>query len=92
MLSVLAALVMMAANAAGHHVDSGVKGVVTIGPTCPGPVRVQSDPRCSDRPYETTLKVLRRRDHVLVKRFSSHSDGCYLVHLVAGCYLIEQFR
>jgi hypothetical protein len=69
-----------------------VKGVVTIGPTCPGPVRQPADPRCNDRPYEATLRIVRRRSHAFVKRFSSRSDGRYRVHLAAGRYLIENAR
>ena len=92
MAGVLAALALLAAHAAGHHVDSGVSGLVTIGPTCPGPVRIPHDPRCRDRPYQTTLRIVRRRSHTFVKRFSSRSDGRYRVHLVPGRYLIEQAK
>jgi len=84
---VLAALVLMAAST-GHHVDSGVNGLVTIGPTCP--VERPGDPNCRDRPYATTLKIVRARDHAFVKRFSSHADGRFRVHLVPGRYVIEK--
>lgn len=35
-------------------VDTGVEGIVTIGPTCPV-VRYPDDGTCADRPYQTTL-------------------------------------
>jgi hypothetical protein len=86
-LGVVAALALMAA-AAGHHVDSGVKGIVTLGPTCP--VEKPGDPNCRDRPYAVTLKVVRARDHSLVKRFASRADGRFRAHLATGRYLIEK--
>jgi hypothetical protein len=91
MAGVLAALALLV-GAAGHHVDSGVRGVVTIGPTCPGPVRLPPDPRCDDRPYSTRLKVVRARSHALVKKFDSRSDGRFVAHLSPGRYLIEKAK
>jgi hypothetical protein len=86
MAGVLAALVLLAASA--PTVDSGARGVVTIGPTCP--VERPGDPSCADRPYAAALKVVRARDHSLVKKFSSHSDGRFVVHLRRGRYAIEK--
>jgi hypothetical protein len=94
MAGVLAALVLLAASAAqvagasASTVDSGARGVVTIGPTCP--VQRVGDPNCADRPYAAALKVVRARDHSLVKKFSSRSDGRFVVHLRRGRYLIEK--
>lgn len=86
MASVVAALVLLVT--AAQHVDSGVKGVVTIGPTCP--VQRVGDPSCNDKPYQTTLNVVRARDGRFVKRFDSRSDGRFRVHLLAGRYVIKQ--
>jgi len=86
MPGVLAALVLLAASA--PTVDSGARGVVTIGPTCP--VQRVDDPNCADRPYAAALKVVRARDHSLVKKLSSRSDGRFVVHLRRGRYLIEK--
>jgi hypothetical protein len=83
---VVAALVTLAA--AAGHVDSGARGVATIGPTCP--VERPGDPNCRDKPYRAGLKVVRARDHSLLKRFIPHADGSFVVHLVAGRYLIEK--
>jgi hypothetical protein len=88
MASVLAALILLAASA--QHVDSGVKGVVTIGPTCP--VQRIGDPSCDDRPYQTTLSVVKARGGRLVKRFESRTDGRFRVHLEAGRYVIKPSR
>jgi hypothetical protein len=89
MVSVVAALVLLAASTA-HHVDSGVSGLVTIGPTCP--VERPGDPSCRDRPYRASLEVVRRKSHVFVKGFASKGDGRFRVHLAPGRYLIEQER
>jgi hypothetical protein len=88
MVGVVTALLLMVA--AVPTVDSGVKGTVTIGPTCP--VQRVGDPSCNDKPYRTTLKVVRARGGKLVKDFSSRADGRFTVHLTAGRYLIEQSR
>lgn len=88
MASVVAALVLLVAPA--QHVDSGVKGVVTIGPTCP--VQRVGDPSCDDKPYQTTLNVVRARDGRFVKRFESRSDGRFRIHLLRGRYVIKAAR
>ena len=86
MSGVVLALVTLAA--AAGHVDSGARGVATIGPTCP--VERPGDPSCRDKPYRAGLKVVRARDRSLVKRFTPHADGSFVVHLVSGRYLIEK--
>ena len=86
MSGVVAALVTLVA--AAGHVDSGARGVATIGPTCP--VERPGDPNCRDKPYAAGLKVVRARDHSLVKRFTPHADGGFVVHLPGGRYLIEK--
>jgi hypothetical protein len=88
MAGVLAALVLLAA--ALPNVDSGVKGTVTIGPTCP--VQRVGDPNCGDKPYRATLKIVRARGGRLVKDFSPRTDGRFTVHLAAGRYRIEPAR
>jgi hypothetical protein len=88
MAGVLAALVLLAAVV--PNVDSGVKGTVTIGPTCP--VQRVGDPNCGDKPYRATLKIVRARGGGLVKNFTSRADGRFTVHLATGRYLIERSR
>jgi len=36
--------------------DSGVEGVITLGPTCP--VMRQGDDSCADKPYATNIQVI----------------------------------
>lgn len=38
--------------------DSGVKGAVLLGPVCPVVIE-PPDPQCDDKPYETTVQVIR---------------------------------
>ncbi len=38
--------------------DSGVTGEVFLGPTCPV-VKEPADPNCADKPYQTTVQVIR---------------------------------
>jgi hypothetical protein len=84
--SVVAALLLVAALV--HQTDTGVKGVVTIGPTCP--VERPGDPNCRDKPYRATMKIVRARGGALVKKFSSQADGHFTVHVDAGRYVIEK--
>ena len=37
--------------------DSGVRGQVTLGPTCPVE-RIPPDPNCADKPYTTSVQVI----------------------------------
>ena len=37
-------------------IDTGVEGIVTIGPTCPVQ-RIPPDPACANKPYPTTLLI-----------------------------------
>lgn len=79
---------ILAVVAALHHADTGVKGLVTIGPTCP--VERPGDPNCRDKPYRAALKLVRARGNTLVKTFASGSDGRFTVHVAAGRYLVEK--
>lgn len=68
---------------------SGIRGTVTIGPTCP----VQKDPpdpNCTDRPYQTTLviasTIVGRNGGVLVQ---TDAQGRFEHSLPAGTYTIR---
>ena len=65
--------------------DSGIEGLVTIGPTCP----VQRiDSPCPDRPYEAAVIVLdgnRRK----VAEVRSDADGRFRVLLPPGAYTLS---
>lgn len=65
--------------------DTGVEGIVTIGPTCP----VQRvDSPCPDRPYEATIFLLdgARRPIAEVR---SAADGRFRVVLAPGTYTLS---
>lgn len=70
-------------------VATGVEGIVTIGPTCPV-VRYPADPKCADKPYETTLVISSdipgKSGGILV-----HTDknGYFSQELVPGKYTIR---
>lgn len=70
-------------------VDTGVEGIVTIGPTCPV-VRYPADPKCADKPYETTLVIAStlpgKGGGILVK---TGKDGYFSQELVPGTYTIR---
>ena len=63
---------------------SGIRGTVTIGPTCPGPERPGEE--CT-RPYVATL-IVTRRDGTEVGRVTSGEDGRFSIELPPGEYTI----
>ena len=81
MRGVVAALILTAAST-GHHVDSGVTGVVTLGPTCP--VERPGHPNCRDRAYATTLKVVRAREEEGERMHGGWRKCCWRIGHVRG--------
>lgn len=67
--------------------ESGIQGIVTIGPTCPVE-KLPPDPNCADKPYKANLEVS-TKDGKLVKRFSSGDDGKFKVSLLTGEYVVK---
>ncbi len=70
-------------------IDTGVEGIVTIGPTCPVE-RIPPDPACADKPYPTTLvlasTVIGKNDGVLV---TTDAQGYFSQELSLGTYTIR---
>ena len=66
---------------------SGVRGTVTIGPTCPVE-RMPPDPACADKPYAGTF-VITNASGAIVATFSSGADGSYSAALSPGAYVIS---
>jgi hypothetical protein len=64
---------------------SGIKGSVTIGPTCPV-MRVE-DP-CPDKPYQATLTIL-TQDQKQITQFQTDANGYFKVDLAPGNYILH---
>lgn len=65
--------------------DSGIRGQVTIGPTCPGPVRIGQS---CDQPYQANISVLDPQGHV-VTQFRADPQGRFEVPLPPGTYTLH---
>lgn len=68
-------------------VQSGISGIVLTGPTCPV-VRV-NDPSCNDKPYQGNFIIKDVAGMREIARFSTDSNGRFLVYLAPGEYSIE---
>lgn len=69
---------------------SGVRGRVTLGPTCPV-MREPPDPGCVDKPYQTKVQVFAKQS-ASVFPFSTvetNSSGAYTVALPPGDYTLK---
>jgi len=72
----------------GHFaVDSGVRGRVTVGPSC-GAISKPPYPGCGDAPYATTIRVRRARSKKVVKRVATDRKGHFKIRLRPGQYLL----
>jgi hypothetical protein len=71
---------------AAEPVDSGVRGVVILGPSCPV---VQEDLLCPDQPFEAKIRVLDPGSSDVVATTSSGKDGRFVVRLAPGRYVLE---
>jgi len=71
----------------GTTINSGIKGVITIGPTCP--VEKDSpDPNCADKPYSAVIDI--RKEGKIIKTFSSKADGTFMTDISPGTYSLTQ--
>ena len=71
---------------AAEPVDSGVRGVVILGPSCPV---VQEDVPCPDKPFEAKIRVLDPGSSDVVATTRSGKDGRFVVRLAPGVYVLE---
>lgn len=69
--------------------DSGVEGVVTLGPTCP--VMRVGDTSCADRPYVTTVQIIRIGSPKSSPFATIQTDkyGKYKIMLPPGDYALQ---
>lgn len=65
--------------------DSGIEGIVTIGPMCPV---VQEGTPCPDQPYQAEI-VVRDSEGDQVTAFESAADGTFRLALDPGTYTLE---
>jgi hypothetical protein len=65
--------------------DSGIEGVVTIGPICPV---VQENVPCPDQPYPAALTVLTASGKK-VTQFQTDQQGRFRVDLAPGDYVLH---
>jgi hypothetical protein len=85
-LAVIVLAGMLAACGDGEPpTDTGIEGIVTIGPMCPV---VQVGQECPDAPYAAELTVLLASGKI-VARASAAEDGSYRIPLEAGDYLLQ---
>ncbi len=67
-----------------HHPDSGIRGRVTIGPTCP----VQRVAHACVRPYRLTIAIRRQPTNRLAATVRTSANGRFTVALAPGRYLL----
>jgi len=77
-------LVLGTASGATGHRDSGIRGRVLYGPTCP----VQRPGRICERPYQASIAIRREHTGKLVMRVRSGDGGRFTVYLAPGAYLL----
>jgi hypothetical protein len=70
---------------AAARADSGVRGMVLYGPTCP----VEREGEQCVKPYKATLHIRKRSSHRLVVTVRSGEDGRFRARLAPGRYVIE---
>jgi predicted small lipoprotein YifL len=66
--------------------DSGIRGLVTLGPTCP--VQTENDPQPCSTTYAATLEIHDQATDELVTTVTSGADGRFEVRLGPGTYRI----
>ncbi|MDP2655132.1 MAG: hypothetical protein Q8P17_01040 [bacterium] len=67
--------------------ESGVKGTVSLGPTCPV-MRDPPDPQCADKPYATTILVYRVGSNTVIVTGKSNANGTFKISLPPGTYTL----
>ncbi len=67
--------------------NSGVRGTVSLGPTCPVE-RIPPDPACADKPYATTIVVRRTGASATFASGQSSAGGTFSFSLPPGNYTL----
>ncbi|OGD67983.1 hypothetical protein A3I18_00135 [Candidatus Campbellbacteria bacterium RIFCSPLOWO2_02_FULL_35_11] len=66
---------------------SGVKGVISTGPTCPV-IKNPPEPQCDDKPVQGEFIVKSVSGEIEIKRFTTDANGNFLVYLEPDQYSI----
>jgi hypothetical protein len=67
-----------------RHLDSGIRGRVLLGPTCP----VQRIGQTCVRPYQATITIRSEATGKLIARVRSSATGRFRIPLAPGTYLL----
>jgi len=67
--------------------NSGVRGTVLLGPTCPVE-RIPPDPACAEKPYATTITVRRVGSTATFAEGKSDATGAFAFSLPPGRYTL----
>ena len=81
----LLVLFLSACIPTSEPLDSGIEGLVTIGPMCPV---VQEDVPCPDQPYLAILTIL-TMDGKEIAQFQTDESGRFRVELAPGEYVLR---
>jgi hypothetical protein len=65
---------------------SGIEGIVTLGPACPGPVSIESP--CPDQPYQAVIAILDIQGEPILE-FQSDQAGIFRQELPPGLYILH---
>ena len=83
-LGAAAVLMIGTASGAQSRPDSGIRGQVWYGPTCP----VQRPNQTCVRPYQASITIRRQPGGTVVARVRLGTDGRFTARLTAGSYLL----
>ena len=78
-------LLVTACQTSTQSPDSGVEGIVTIGPMCPV---VQEGVPCPDQPYQAELTILTESGKKVIQ-FQTDEEGSFRIELAAGDYVLH---
>ncbi len=67
--------------------SSGVEGIITEGPMCPGPVPVGNNP-CPDQPYQASISILDANNNQITQ-IQAGVDGYFKITLAPGTYVLH---
>jgi major membrane immunogen (membrane-anchored lipoprotein) len=67
--------------------SSGIEGLVSESPMCPGPVTI-GDTQCQDQPYQATISILDANSK-LIRQFQTDASGIFKIPLTPGTYILH---